>query len=247
MLDISFIKKALPDFEVEYFDTVDSTNSEARRRILAGEDAMRLYIADSQTGGRGRMGRSFYSPGATGVYLSFAYKAGPRPEDAVLITSQAAVAVAEAIESLTEISCGIKWVNDIYIGGKKAAGILAESVSCDSTHIILGIGINFSTESFPPELTDKACSLNDPKLSKSELITCLAKKILHFINHPEDKDFIQSYKAHSIVLGQKITYIKNSEVFTGTAIDISDSGHLSVRLSDGGEDVLSSGEISLRL
>lgn len=247
MLDIDYIKKALPDFEIVYFDTVDSTNSEAKRRILAGEDTMRLYIADRQTGGRGRMGRSFYSPKSTGVYLSFAYKAASRPGDAVLITSQAAVAVAEAIESLTEISCGIKWVNDIYIDGKKAAGILAESVSLDSHHIILGIGINLSTESFPPELADKACSLNAPGLSKAELIVCLAEKILSFIHHPEDRSFITSYKAHSVVLGREITFIKNNRAFTGTATDITDSGHLSVHLTDGGDELLSSGEISIRL
>lgn len=247
MLDIDYIKKTLPDFEIIYFDTVDSTSSEAKRRILAGEDAMRLYIADRQTGGRGRMGRSFYSPKSTGIYLSFAYKPASRPEDAVLITSQAAVAVAEAIESLTEIKCGIKWVNDIYIGGKKAAGILAESVACDSHHIILGIGINLSTKSFPPELTDKACSLNAPHLSGAELTVCLAEKIRHFIHHPEDRSFIKSYKAHSIVLGREITFVKNGRVFAGTATDITDSCHLSVRLRDGGEELLSSGEISIRL
>ena len=184
MLDLNFLKDALKELDIVYFDKIDSTNSEAKRNIISGFREKRLYIASCQTDGRGRMGRSFYSPPKTGIYLSFAFPAPEIVNDVVSLTSKSAVAVTEAIESLTDIALKIKWVNDIYLAGKKICGILSESIVTDRNYIIIGIGINLSTNSFPDEIASSAGSLNCDSLSETELIYKIAKNMLFFINNP---------------------------------------------------------------
>ena len=122
----------------------DSTNTRAKEYINSGDEPIpALFIADGQTDGRGRMGRSFYSPEQTGLYATLLFKA-PKSEDRLLsLTSLAAVAAAEAIDELLGVSVEIKWVNDLYKNGRKVAGILAESFERYSQrYIALGIGIN---------------------------------------------------------------------------------------------------------
>lgn len=245
MINIDYLKNTLPDFDLFYYDSLDSTNNEAKRKILSGTKKKCIYIANHQTAGRGRMNRSFYSPKDTGIYLSFSYKSDASFGDAVNITSQAAVALAETLESVTDKTCGIKWVNDIYIDGKKIAGILAESVTTDSPYVILGIGLNITTESFPEELSSKAGSLNISDFPKTEFVKLLSEKILYFINHPKDSNYLKSYISHSVVLGRKIEYVKNSELIKGTALSVTNKGELKVLRTDGTTDILSSGEISL--
>lgn len=247
MLDLNFLKDALKEFDIVYFDKIDSTNSEAKRNIISGFREKRLYIASCQTDGRGRMGRSFYSPPKTGIYLSFAFPAPEIVNDVVSLTSKSAVAVTEAIESLTDIALKIKWVNDIYLAGKKICGILSESIVTDRNYIIIGIGINLSTNSFPDEIASSAGSLNCDSLSETELIYKIAKNMLFFINNPHDKSYLKSYRSHSLVLGKEIYYIKNKESFQGTVTLINDDASLTVLKNDGKEDILSSGEITLRL
>ena len=112
-----------------YLEEVDSTNLEAKRRILAGSLEASLVVADRQSAGRGRMGRSFYSPRGSGVYCTLALEANMPMERAVSLTGAAAVAVMRAIRRLTGVQTSIKWVNDLYLDEKKVCGILAESLS----------------------------------------------------------------------------------------------------------------------
>ena len=247
MIDTEYLKKKLPGLKIIYFDEIDSTNSEAKRRILSGEKERCLYIASCQTLGRGRQGKSFYSPKDTGLYLSFSYPVRENEPDAVSITSQSAVAAAAAIESLSGIGCGIKWVNDIYIKGKKVSGILAESLFCGGHFIIVGIGINLSTKTFPPDIANRAGSLDSPGLSPTLLAEKISENMLYFIDNPSDRSYLESYRKHSIVLGKKIEYIKNSVKYEGTAFSLTDEAHLTVLRSDGRVDELNSGEISLRI
>ena len=140
---------------IHVFKTVDSTNLVAKKMALEQAPHGTVVLAEEQTAGRGRMGRSFHSPAGSGIYMSFILRPNLTSNDAVLITTAASVAVARAIEEVTHIHTGIKWVNDVYMNGKKICGILTEALtdfeSGGIESIILGIGINFSTavSSFP--------------------------------------------------------------------------------------------------
>ena len=227
---------------VAAYDTIDSTNLELKRRIAAGCALPQLVIADGQTAGRGRLGRCFESPDGSGVYFSLAFRADGSLENTTLVTTAAAVAVREAIERETGLSCGIKWVNDLYLGGKKVCGILAEAVGgC----VIVGIGINITTE-FSGELSEKAASLGK-ECSHEALAALSCAGILRFLAG-KMPDMIEKYRAHSIVLGKEITYFSASEPpKRARARDIYSRGGLIVELNDGGEETLRTGEISIRM
>ena len=229
--------------------TLDSTNNEAKR--LAHTDAVlpALIVAEEQTNGRGRMGRSFFSPADTGVYFSLLYETNSDLRDAVTVTGAASVCVMRAISALTGKEAAIKWVNDLYLGGKKICGILAESVLCKNTspRLILGIGINLSTSDFPPELQNVAGSLGVSTLSRAALIGAVIGELLPFLRDPTNRSWIADYKAHSMVLGHAVSWMQNGSVTHGVALDIDGRGGLCV-CSDAGEHLtLESGEISLRL
>ena len=229
--------------------TLDSTNTEAKRLSRTDISRPALIVAEEQTNGRGRMGRSFFSPADTGVYFSLLYETNSDPRDAVTVTGAAAVCVMRAIRALTGIETAIKWVNDLYLGGKKICGILAESVLCENAapRLILGIGINLSTSDFPPELQGVAGSLGASTLSRADLIGAVLCELLPFLRDPTDRSWLTDYKAHSMVLGRAVSWTRNGTVTHGVALDIDGRGGLCV-CSDAGEHLtLESGEISLRL
>ena len=167
---------------------------------------------------------------------------------AVGITSYAAVCVVEAIKELTGTDTKIKWVNDIYLDGKKLCGILTEAVSDFETgtvsNIIIGIGINLKTATLPDSLKDKVGFLEYDLPIKNELISLIVKKLLKY--DEERNSFIERYKKYSLVLGKDIKYTKNNTDFYGTALDIDKDGGLNVK-SGNSMTVLKSGEISLYL
>lgn len=217
---------------------IDSTNSEAKRRAQNGESLPMLVVSDSQSEGRGRLGRSFYSPDGTGLYMSLAYKAEGDMTEAVKITSAAAVAVCLAIEELSDLKPMIKWVNDVYIEGKKVCGILTEATKAgDDTIIVLGIGVNCKTESFPDEIKSIAGSVGIEKTDA--LCERIIGNVLRFISGDE---FITEYRRRSLVLGREISYTEKGVTKHGVAAQISDGGALI--LSDG--TILNSGEITVR-
>ena len=179
--------------------------------------------------------------------MSFSYPAGKNVTDAVFVTSQSSVAVAEAIEDETGLKCGIKWVNDIYIGQKKVSGILAESVRTDENFIIVGIGINLFTDDFPDDIKDRAGSLGVKELNVTRLAARLCHNMAYFIDNPGDKAYLSSYRAHSNVLGERIEYVKNSVKHEALAVSLTDEAYLKVLKDDGTYELLNSGEISLRV
>ena len=226
--------------------TVDSTNTDARRRVLDGAEAPLLILAEEQTCGRGRMGRSFYSPINSGLYMSLALSSDGYGS-VVGATSAAAVAVMRAIKEVYGIQTKIKWVNDLYLGEKKVCGILAESFSHNSLfYTVIGIGINLFTADFPEELTDKAGSLMPTHSSKNALAAQICKNLLELIDKLPDKSFMEDYCKYSCVLGRKIEFIQNGESFFGLAESITDDGVLCVRLDNGEICSLASGEITIR-
>lgn len=232
---------------VHVFDEIDSTNTEAKRMVSGGFLGDALLVAHSQTAGRGRMGRSFYSPNGTGAYFSILHTLRAPLCDAVAITSAASVAVMRAIRALTGIQTQIKWVNDLYYNEKKVCGILTEAVSAgEHTHVIVGIGINLDTADFPEELSGIAGSL-DAKIDPATLIAQIYGEIALYLQDPSKRDWLDDYRAHSMVLGRRVTWIEAERARTGVAEAIDGDGALLIRDEKNDLVRLHTGEISLRL
>ncbi len=248
----AYLPEKYRDMEIVALRETDSTNNEAKRRLTAGHTGAALITAEKQTEGRGRRGRSFASPAGTGVYITLAVPTDAAISDAVSSTTRAAAAAASAIEDLTGRAVGIKWVNDLYLDGKKISGILTEAVSDFETGmtqtLIIGIGINLKSEGLPEELRDIAGAIDDESITRCEIIGKVAGAILDIVADLKDKSYIKEYKARSMVIGQFVTFSGDGyEDMTGKAIDIDGDGGLVVKLPDGTEKILRSGEITLRV
>lgn len=257
------------------YDTIDSTNNEAKRLINDGKITVPTCISSKvQTAGRGRQGKFFFSPD-TGLYMTVVFPVNCDIASQVTMTTRTACAVAYAIEN-NGIECGIKWVNDIYVRGKKCCGILCEAVNDyelgKMKYIVIGIGINIYTKDWPQDIKDIAGSLfegepletdNTDELSNAiiDRFEIFRKKLMKEISEELSKwlfvrsseEFLEYYKKHSTVLGKKIVFIENGISKEGIARDINETGGLVVEVknTDGSDIVtyqtLSSGEISLKL
>lgn len=242
------LKKFL-DFDVDvlYYPVIDSTNNEAKRLVNDGSGKPMLLVAEEQTNGRGRQGKSFYSPPLTGIYMTLVTHPMSRLANAVTATTAASVAVCRAVEELTQLKPKIKWVNDVYLDGKKICGILTEAITDFETQtvssVIIGIGMNIKTIDFPSEV-ENAASLN-VNISRVKLIACIANH-LNRILCCDYSEFITYYRSHSMIIGEQIHFIKNTKVTPAMAMDIDDTGGLVVRLENGEITTLRSGEISIR-
>ena len=235
------------------YDEIDSTNEEARRLIEKGAQDAALVVANRQTAGKGRRGRSFYSPADTGIYMSVILMPELEIAESVLITTAASVAVARAIENVYGIRCGIKWVNDIYYEGRKICGILTEAMADfetgDLKSVIVGIGVNITTNDFPDEVKDVAGALS-PKKAKGlrcRLVAEIYNELMKVKGDLLGKGFMEEYKARSIVIGKDIRYTKKSEWINAKAVGIDENGGLIVDSEKEGRTVLNSGEISIRV
>ena len=232
---------------------IDSTNSEAKRYVHDGGSLPVLIFSETQTEGRGRMGRSFYSLDDRGVYMTVVLKA-PVDDAFLRVTALAGVCAVESLRELFGVKLKIKWVNDLYIYGKKAGGILTESFFVgDERYIAVGFGINLYTD-IPAELHDIATSIFSGPIDsytlntqRNALIDLITKKLLSALEADDLSDYMEKYRALSCVMNAPVTFIENGVTYSGTAFDITDSGALCVRLVDGSERTLASGEISVRL
>ena len=242
----NYLKKTLNNiFKAVTLDVTDSTNNEAKRIIASGEKEPFLVISREQTAGRGRRGKSFFSPKDTGLYMTVCFPIEKNAKDFLYMTSAAAVSVVQEIFSLTGISCRIKWVNDVYLDGKKISGILTEAVTGEKQYIIVGIGVNLTTAAFPEDIKYIAGTL-DKNLSPALLASGIALRLKDFFDKGASS-FMEDYRKFSMVLDEEISYIKNGVTYYGKVTEILDSGALSVLKEDGTKDILDSGEISLRL
>ena len=234
--DESYLRGAIwdPALPVCLFDSIDSTNLECRRRMAAGERSC-LAIADTQTAGRGRRGRSFFSPPGAGLYLSLGFSPEGGVASVTGITTYSAVVAAEAISRLSGIECGIKWVNDLYLDGKKVCGILAEAVG---PAVIVGIGVNLAESAVPEELRSIVGWLGRPEI-RDKLAVELVNGLLRYV--PGDTAHLAEYRRRSLVLGRRVRFGEEGE---GIARAILDDGALAVETA-GGTVELRSGEISL--
>lgn len=240
----------LRDLEVIALRTVDSTNSEASRQISSGGARPMLIAADTQTAGRGRSGHSFFSPPGSGAYFSLVVCPNIPLEQALRITAAAGVAVCEAVESLCGQRLQIKWVNDLFLNGKKCGGILTEGVSGLESGIaqavIVGIGINFRPGSFPPDLSGIATALDPPSgLTRNQLVAKVAGRLWAMAGDLASPTIMEAYRARSLVLGRTIRFRQGEREFEGVAVELNDQANLIVRLADGSLRTLKAGEISI--
>lgn len=236
------------DMPVYVYDCIDSTNNEAKRHSHRDEKYT-LYIADKQTAGRGRLGRSFYSPAETGLYMSLVYKVDMTAiENPMLITLKAAMAVNRALEKLTGLSFGIKWVNDIYLENRKICGILAEGIVDKNTgipsHVVVGIGVNVNTVSFPEDIKNKAGALNK-NLDRNIIAAEIINQLLPLYESMEDISFLEEYRKKSIVIGKRVEFEQDGVVMYGIATGIADNGGLIVKTKEDMVYTISSGIVEM--
>ena len=250
---------AVPGLQVEVAQTVSSTNTLLRQRAEEGAPEGLVLAAVEQTAGKGRQGHSFFSPPDTGLYLSLLLRPKLSAQDALLLTTCAAAAVALAIEACAGVEAQIKWVNDVYIDGKKVCGILTEGISDFETGqiepLILGIGINTTVKDFPAELLATAGAA-EGTYSKSALAAETITQALGYIEDLDSASFLPAYKEKSLVIGKTVTVyqgrykVNPEDEITGVparVLDIADDGGLIVLYADGHQEKLVSGEISIRI
>ncbi len=240
--------------DIFVYDSIDSTNEEAKRYWKKEKKAPCLLVSREQTSGHGRRGRDFYSPKNNGIYMSVLLKPKFGIEDAVHITTATAVIVARSLKKRLGIEVGIKWVNDLYLKKKKVCGILAEAIVepgqnlQDTLPMVVGIGINFDAQNFPEELQETVGGVGkQAALLCNELIGDISAGLLEFVENMQDKSYMEEYRKLSIVLGKEIRYNNGVASVEATALDIDENGGLMVELADGRQEILNTGEITLRL
>jgi len=237
------------------YHSIDSTNTSAKRLASAGAPHGTMVIADMQTHGRGRMGRSFHSPEGTGIYLSLILRPNLPADQLMHLTCAAAVAVADGIERAAGLRPNIKWTNDLVAGGKKLGGILTElSLRHGSTveYAVIGIGINCcqKEDAFPPELQDIATSLHmctDKNIVRSTVISEIIVALEQMSQQLGcSSDILQRYRADCITIGQEISLLLPNEIRHGKALDVDENAALVVKFDDGKIESVHSGEVSIR-
>jgi len=229
---------------------VDSTNNYAKILASDGAEDGTTVISDYQTAGKGRMGRSFFSPKGTGLYMSIIIRPDIDMLSAQLITSCTAVAVAKAIEKLCDADVKIKWVNDLFLNERKICGILTEaSMSFEEKKLdyaVIGIGINIKTSpELPEELKTVITSLDEEtsdEINRNILCAEILSNLENQISEIEKRNFIDEYRRRSFIFGKNVEIIQNNITKTGKAIDIDNNANLIVKLKDGSEITVNSGE-----
>ena len=245
------------------YDVLDSTNRLARE--LEVGDRPNVIIANEQTQGRGRLGRSFYSPANAGLYMTVAFRPSFGLDKAMLVTTFAAVAVCRAIDQMTGLRAKIKWVNDIYLNEKKVCGIMTEAQSNFETgnidKIIIGIGVNCFQTALPEELKDTATYLENPlkEFTRSQLAAHIVNELFSVLSEPDRGKLLREYKSRSFILGEPIMIYntlggqsptKETKGIRARAIDIDENGGLVVEYMEGRRtremETITTGEVSIR-
>lgn len=262
------LKKAGFEIQVKAERIVSSTNTVLKQYVSEGQKEDMVLLAEEQSGGRGRRGRSFFSPEGTGLYMSLLLHPQMTPEEAAMLTTVAAAAEAEALEKVSETEVKIKWVNDVWVRNKKVSGILTEgSVSMEDGNLeyaIVGIGINIYEPKggFPEEIRDVAGAVFTNDISRENLRNRIASEVLarflEYYHKLPETVYLEEYRKRSVVIGKQVRIIQPEGArIPGTengasrehalAVGIDDQCHLLVRYDDGTMESLSNGEISIKL
>lgn len=229
-----------------YFSSTDSTNLCAARFAAEHPGVPAVFVAERQTAGRGRLGHSFASPPG-GLYISYLLYPDMPPADSGGLTIYTATVLSDILEDMTGTPVGIKWVNDLYMNGKKIAGILAEgAISGDGTlaHAVIGIGINLRHTDFPPDIAAVASTVEDESGTvpeRSALERRLTAAMITF--RPRLPGIIDAYRRRMFLTGMTVTVEKGGETFDAEVLGVTDEGALLIRTRDGNTIPLSSGDV----
>ena len=241
---------------IQFFNTITSTNDVLKQLASQGAPEGTVLVADCQTGGRGRLGRSFLSPSGVGIYLSVLLRPSCSPSALMHLTCASASATCDAVERAAGFRPGIKWTNDIVYQSRKLSGTLTElSIHPDGStaYAVIGTGINCnqSMEDFPPEIREIAASIKmisgreiDRSLVAARLIDAwydMSRELL-----TNQKGILAAYRRDCVTLGRKISVLQKDSVRHGTALDVDEAGALIVRFEDGTVETVNSGEVSVR-
>ena len=247
------------DWNIQTMESTTSTNDLAKIYANQNSTIPAIFISEEQTAGRGRLGRTFVSPSKSGLYISLCLFPTVALEDLSLITCATAVACVETLEELTGKSLNIKWVNDLFYQDKKVGGILTEIISDFESQqvqaLIVGMGINLieNPQSFPEELHSIVGSMFSSKteydnssFNRNHFIAQFLEKWTFYYQNLSKRDFIESYKEHSNVIGKSIKVIEGTQVYHAYTKDIDENGHLIIEKEDKSLHALSYGEVSIR-
>ena len=241
--------------KITHYTLTDSTNERAKIYALEHPEdtSPAVFIADGQSAGRGRRGRSFVSRSETGIYVSILTHPREHGFDATRVTARAAVALSLAVESVAKVRTDIKWVNDIYLGGKKLAGILVEGAMGNGgevPYIITGMGINVYKNAISEEISDIATSIEhetDLRVSREELAAEIIREFLDTTEKMTEDELFEEYSSRSFVIGREVTVMKLSESYPAKVLELLPDYSLKLQKENGETESLFTGEVSLRI
>ena len=251
-----FLNPEYQDLDLTVLPTAPSTNALVREKANQGCPEGCVIVACEQTAGRGRYGRQFFSPAGTGVYLSLLLRpTAYSPQQATCLTAAAAAAMCQAMEAVTGQQPGLKWVNDIFLRGKKVCGILTEAAVGLETgaldYMVLGAGVNLypPTAGFPEDIQPIAGSVLERSCpeAKNRLVGEFLNRFWYFYTHPECRAYLEDYRARSLAIGQNVTVLSAGQAVSAYAYGIDDDFRLLVRYENGDTEALSYGEIRIQL
>ena len=240
--------------EIYYFDSIDWTNTKAKELAEEGHPSGTLVVADRQTAGKGRRGRSWESPTGIGIFMTLMLKPEINPNNASMLTLVAAMATTRAIRRVPGVPAMIKWPNDIVMNGKKVCGILTEmSAQFDYiNHIVIGIGINVHNEDFPEEIAKTASSLyleSGQHIHRASLIEAFLEEFedvyAEYLKTEDMEGLQKEYDAMLVNRGRQVRVLDPKEPFEGKAMGITKKGELIVDTWES-RKLVSSGEVSVR-
>lgn len=251
------IRKYISDkvpFGFHIYDSVDSTNIRMKELAENNDSEWTVIISGSQTMGKGRLGRTFFSPSDTGIYMTILLRPSFSIEDTIKVTTAMATAVSEAIENISGEKTDIKWVNDIYIYDKKVSGILTESSFDAKTNLLkyafVGVGINVYApdNDFPDDIKNIAGYVFSERKEdiRNRIIAEILDRFSEYYNSIEQNTYFDNYKKRLLWIGEKINIISSSGIIPATLKGIDNNCRLIVSYEDNTEGIVSSGEISIR-
>ncbi|KRN93794.1 biotin--[acetyl-CoA-carboxylase] ligase [Pediococcus stilesii] len=247
---VNFYKGQVVD-HVYVEEQMDSTQVTAKNFLLTNTIEKPIaFLTNHQLKGYGRRGRQFYSPESSGLYLSVVL---PRPKFDVnqvgLITTGVALVVAKVLENfLDEPNLKLKWVNDIYLNGRKVAGIITEAITeieyTSTQALVIGVGINLTTDNFPEELSEKAGAITSKKaINRNQLAAELITTIIKNWDNYLDGSLLPEYRKRSLVIGNRVTLEVGNTAVSGVVEDIDDTGNIVIKDGNGTQRSFNNGEI----
>lgn len=234
-----------------YEDELTSTNLVLKDMARQGAPHGSLCLCETQTAGRGRLDRTWFSPAGQGIWLSVLLRPALKPEDAPMITFCAALAMARAVRRVTGLDAGIKWPNDLVLKGRKVCGILLEmGFGPQGMHVICGTGLNVGKAAYTADLADKAIALEEcgPRPDRGRIIAAYLAELEDLLAHLEADGFRgieEEYRQFSVTLGCEVRVI-GAEEFSGVAEAVDASGALLVRRESGDLCRVLAGDVSVR-